>query len=177
MLKLSAEQLAALGAKNHEEAAAKLVAAVVAQPDVAQLTQSVNGFKAELKAATETITNLQSKLSTAETSLSAATNKIAALESVTSADKLKAVAREEATNVLGAAGAPIQNAVPPNPTTPQQPQKTEADALIAQGKFEEAFAALPSDHKDRKDFSSAGNYAAFMRASGAGRVAIYQEKK
>jgi hypothetical protein len=88
----------------------------------------------------------------------------------------KVAGSAEAAKAVGSVGvnaAAIAAATPTSTST----QKTGADALIAEGKYEEAFAALPADHRDRKEFSSAQTYAHYMRAVAGGNVAVYQTDK
>lgn len=66
--------------------------------------------------------------------------------------------------------------VPATPTGATATAST-SEQFIADGEFEKAWAALPRDHQDKKDFASADRYAAFMRATHAGQVAVFQKEK
>ena len=160
MLKFSAEQLSAMGCKSHEELAAKL-------PALFDMKAKLDGFEAKVNL----IDGLQAKLTTTETALTTANGEIATLKvSVPDAVKIKSLAREEATLILGASALNPGSAAPANPgTAVPKPAAEQAKALMAEGKYEEAFAA---DASVREGFGDAKNFAAFKRAESQGRVQI-----
>lgn len=84
----------------------------------------------------------------------------------------KAAGSHEASTAVAAVGvSAIQAPAAPAATA----TASTSDQLKAQGKYTEAYAALPADHQDRKDFASAERYAAYMAAMHGNKIAIFKK--
>lgn len=170
LIKLSAAALAAVGAKTADEFPEALVkllndtkaaasAQAIAVTDLQSALKTATDAAAELKltvaAQAKTIEDLTAKIGNPSTLTEARIKEIATASG--SAEAMKAIG-------LTGNGAP-----PAPPANNGSDAKTGVAALIAAGKFEEAFAA---DKNIQAEFDNAKSYAAFMKANYRGQVKI-----
>lgn len=176
IIKLSAECLAAVGAKTADEFPSRLAALL---NTCSGMAAKITGLETGFATATETIGNLETALDTAEKTITAQAGKITTLETAVgnpaamTEARIKTIATEAATiagsseamKAIGATG----NGAPPAPPSNNAGAATGTAALIAAGKFEEAWTA---DKNVQAEFPTAKGYAAFMRAQSNGQVRI-----
>lgn len=163
-IKLSDDQAAQLGITKENDAGATLVAKL----------GEIDSLKASFGKLTETFSTFQSAQTTASSANSAALNSISAKVDgfkILTEDRVKELASLSAATALGSAG--FQPVSPAGQSEPDPAPAAQADALIAAGKYEEAWQA--SDAL-KAEFSSAKIFAAYTKANASGQVRIHQPK-
>lgn len=170
MLKFTAAQLTSLGCKTHEEAAEKITG--MAATMATQATE-ITSLRTALTDSVTANTNLQGvvtaqagEIATLKTTLgNPATLTESRIKEISTAEAKTAgsAAAQAAISGVGM-GAPV--AAAPAQAATAGTFKTLSD----QGKHEEAFAH--ADNNTKAEFIDAKNYAAFMKAQGAGQVRL-----
>ena len=171
LLKVSAEQLALVGAATAEEFPAKLSEKVKSMGDVSAdisaLTQTVNTLAKTVGDLQSTVSKCPTESRVTELVTAGVTSSMNAWASSPEGEKLiGAKASKIAMDALGSVGTvPVKAA----PLAPEQTLVSQAETLLAGGKFEEAFPMLKRD-KQAEFADSPKVYAAFMRHSHQTRI-------
>lgn len=169
LVKLTAEQIAKLGAKDPADASAKLTAFFAAnaqletamdnQPDFASIESRIKSLESAAPAITEARVK---ELIGAEANVP--------IKAFLSGDEGKKLIGAESSRVtMELMGATGTTPVKPAPAA-SAPIGGDANSLIAAGKFEEAFPLLPAEA--RADFADAKSFAAYQKAMNKGAVLI-----
>ncbi len=172
LVNLSAEQEAKIGkcstAAELQTAFDALVTASgapVTEQKVMLFSDVENLFKAQIGTFNASVTALTEKFTATETAVAAVNPVTLKASCVEAAQATASTTAAKVLGKLGASGADVVNADVNDGTE----AKTGSAALIAEGKFKEAYAA---DAKIRQEFSSAESYDGYMKASTKGRVQI-----
>lgn len=177
IFKLSAVVLSAMGVKTAEEfdaafgkfitdTKATATAHAEALETIAALEESHGTLAAGLKKANETISAQATTITALETKL----GNPATLTESKIIELATAKGSEAAIAAVAGAAAGSPTAAAPTAAVQTEPVK----ALIAAGKFEEAYALDPVA---KKEHPTAKSYAAYMRASAGGQIRIVQSAR
>lgn len=172
IVKLSAEELALVGAKDATDFNAKFAAFVSAakqmesvmadQPTIASLVSRIDDLEKLPQGATEARVK---ELITAES--------VVPIRTFLSTDEGKRIIGAESSRITMEALAAVSTS--PNKPSPAAatPAAADVSALEASGEYEKAFPMLPAE--TRADFADAKSYAAFAKANRKGAVLINQK--
>ena len=160
MIKISAQDLASIGATDADGFISALLAKVKSLETVAN---SAAGLSEMCKSLTTDLAAANGKIATLET-------KLAAVQPMDEA-KVKSLAEGAASRITTEALAKVgQNVLPSAPADPGA--KDGVANMIAAGDYEGAYNA---SNEIKAEFSSAKTYAAYMKASKSGNVRLFEK--